>query len=77
MPGPRGRDCIGVPESTSGVDGETVAAIVRNREGKLRVTTNHHAVGAGATRGCSGACCSVCCSSSRSQDALHGEGATA
>jgi uncharacterized membrane protein len=28
-----------------------VAAIIRNREGKLRVTTNHHAVGAGATWG--------------------------
>ena len=30
---------------------DAVAAIVRNREGKLRVTTNHHAVGAGATWG--------------------------
>jgi uncharacterized membrane protein len=30
---------------------DAVAAIVRNREGKLRVTTNHHAVGGGATWG--------------------------
>jgi uncharacterized membrane protein len=30
---------------------DAVAAIVRNREGKLRVVTNHHAVGAGATWG--------------------------
>jgi uncharacterized membrane protein len=30
---------------------DAVAAIARNREGKLRVTTNHHAVGAGATWG--------------------------
>jgi uncharacterized membrane protein len=30
---------------------DAVAAIVRNTEGKLRVTTNHHAVGAGTTWG--------------------------
>jgi uncharacterized membrane protein len=30
---------------------DAVAAIVRNKEGKLRVTTNHHPVGAGATWG--------------------------
>jgi uncharacterized membrane protein len=33
---------IGYPDETT-----ALAAIVRNREGKLRVTTNHHAVGAG------------------------------
>ena len=70
-------DEVGRLERDLVIQPDAVAAIVRNREGKLRVTTNHHAVGAGATRGCSGACCSVCCSSSRSQDALHGEGATA
>jgi uncharacterized membrane protein len=30
---------------------DAVAAIVRNKEGKIRVTTNHHAVGAGTTYG--------------------------
>jgi uncharacterized membrane protein len=30
---------------------DAVAAIVRNKEGKIRVTTNHHMVGAGATWG--------------------------
>jgi uncharacterized membrane protein len=30
---------------------DAVAAIVRNSEGKLRVTTNHHATGGGATWG--------------------------
>jgi uncharacterized membrane protein len=30
---------------------DAVAAIVRNREGKIRVTTNHHAVAAGTTWG--------------------------
>jgi uncharacterized membrane protein len=30
---------------------DAVAAIVRNKEGKLRVTTNHHAVGVGTTWG--------------------------
>ena len=30
---------------------DAVAAIVRDREGKLHVTTNHHAVGGGATWG--------------------------
>ena len=30
---------------------DAVAAIIRNKEGKLRVVTNHHAVGAGATWG--------------------------
>jgi uncharacterized membrane protein len=30
---------------------DAVAAVVRNKEGKIRVVTNHHAVGAGATWG--------------------------
>jgi uncharacterized membrane protein len=30
---------------------DAVAAIVRNKEGKIRVTTNHHPVGAGTTWG--------------------------
>jgi uncharacterized membrane protein len=30
---------------------DAVAAIVRNKEGKIRVTTNHHAVAAGTTWG--------------------------
>jgi uncharacterized membrane protein len=30
---------------------DAVAAIVRNKQGKIRVVTNHHAVGAGATWG--------------------------
>ncbi len=30
---------------------DAVAVIVRNKEGKLRVTTNHHAVGVGTTWG--------------------------
>ena len=30
---------------------DAVAAIIRDREGKLHVTTNHHAVGGGATWG--------------------------
>jgi uncharacterized membrane protein len=33
------------------IQADAVAAIVRNKEGKLRVVTNHHAVGAGATWG--------------------------
>ena len=33
------------------IQADAVAAIIRNREGKLRVVTNHHAVGAGATWG--------------------------
>jgi uncharacterized membrane protein len=33
------------------IQADAVAAIVRNREGKIRVVTNHHAVGAGATWG--------------------------
>src|SRR5918992_1111889 len=33
------------------IQADAVAAIVRNREGKLRVTTTHHAVGGGATWG--------------------------
>ena len=48
------------------IQADAVAAIVRNKEGKIRTVTNHHVVGAGATWGCSGACCSACCSSSRS-----------
>ena len=33
------------------IQADAVAAIIRNKEGKLRVVTNHHAVGAGATWG--------------------------
>jgi uncharacterized membrane protein len=33
------------------IQADAIAAIVRNREGKIRVVTNHHAVGAGATWG--------------------------
>jgi uncharacterized membrane protein len=33
------------------IQADAVAAIIRNQEGKLRVVTNHHAVGAGATWG--------------------------
>jgi uncharacterized membrane protein len=33
------------------IQADSVAVIVRNPEGKMRVTTNHHAVGAGATWG--------------------------
>ena len=33
------------------IQADAVAAIIRNKEGKIRVVTNHHAVGAGATWG--------------------------
>jgi uncharacterized membrane protein len=33
------------------IQADAVAAIVRNQEGKIRVVTNHHTVGAGATWG--------------------------
>jgi uncharacterized membrane protein len=33
------------------IQADAVAAIIRNKEGKIRVVTNHHAVGAGATYG--------------------------
>ena len=33
------------------IQADAIAAIVRNQEGKIRVVTNHHAVGAGATWG--------------------------
>jgi uncharacterized membrane protein len=33
------------------IQADAIAAIVRNKEGKLRTVTNHHAVGAGATWG--------------------------
>jgi uncharacterized membrane protein len=33
------------------IQADALAAIVRNKEGKIRVTTNHHSVGAGATWG--------------------------
>src|SRR5918997_1285690 len=33
------------------IQADAVAAIIRNQEGKIRVVTNHHAVGAGATWG--------------------------
>ena len=44
-------DEVGRLEQDLVIQPDAVAAIVRNREGKLRVTTNHHAVGAGATWG--------------------------
>jgi uncharacterized membrane protein len=59
-------DEVGRLERDLVIQPDAVAAIVRNREGKLRVTTNHHAVGAGATWGMFWACSSACCSSSRS-----------
>ena len=33
------------------IQADAVAAIIRNKEGSIRVVTNHHAVGAGATWG--------------------------
>jgi uncharacterized membrane protein len=33
------------------IQADAIAAIVRNKEGKIRVTTNHHSVGAGTTWG--------------------------
>jgi uncharacterized membrane protein len=33
------------------IQADAVAAIIRNKEGKIRTVTNHHAVGAGATWG--------------------------
>jgi uncharacterized membrane protein len=33
------------------IQADAVAAIIRNKEGKIRVVTNHHAVGAGTTWG--------------------------
>ena len=33
------------------IEPDAIAVIVRDKEGKFRVTTNHHAVGAGATWG--------------------------
>jgi uncharacterized membrane protein len=44
-------DEVGRLEQDLVIQPDAVAAIVRNREGKLRVTTNHHAVGGGATWG--------------------------
>jgi uncharacterized membrane protein len=44
-------DEVGRLERDLVIQPDAVAAIVRNRDGKLRVTTNHHAVGAGATWG--------------------------
>jgi len=44
-------DEVGRLEQDLVIQPDAVAAIVRNREGKLRVTTNHHAVGVGATWG--------------------------
>jgi uncharacterized membrane protein len=44
-------DEVGRLERDLVIQPDAVAAIVRNREGKLRVTTNHHAVGAGTTWG--------------------------
>jgi uncharacterized membrane protein len=44
-------DEVGRLERDLIIQPDAVAAIVRNREGKLRVTTNHHSVGAGATWG--------------------------
>jgi uncharacterized membrane protein len=33
------------------IQADAIAAVVRNKEGKIRTVTNHHAVGAGATWG--------------------------
>ena len=59
-------DEVGRLEQDLVIQPDAVAAIVRNREGKLRVTTNHHAVGAGTTWGMFWGCCSAYCSSCRS-----------
>jgi uncharacterized membrane protein len=57
---------IGYPDETTAIEAEeeaqrlaneliiqpdAIAAIVRDKEGKFKVTTNHHVVGAGATYG--------------------------
>jgi uncharacterized membrane protein len=72
---------IGYPDETTALDAmdeaerlseelviqpDALAAIIRNKQGKLRVTTNHHPVGGGASWGMLWARCSGCCSSSRS-----------
>jgi uncharacterized membrane protein len=44
-------DEVGRLERDLVIQPDAVAAIVRNRDGKLRVTTNHHAVGGGASWG--------------------------
>jgi uncharacterized membrane protein len=44
-------DEVGRLEQDLVIQPDAVATIVRNREGKLRVITNHHAVGGGATWG--------------------------
>jgi uncharacterized membrane protein len=44
------------------IQADAVAAIIRNKEGEIRVVTNHHAVGAGATWGLFWGCCSASCS---------------
>jgi uncharacterized membrane protein len=44
-------DEVGRLERELVIQSDSVAAIVRNRDGKFRVTTNHHAVGAGTTWG--------------------------
>lgn len=41
---------------------EAVAVIVRDENGKYKVTTNHHPVAEGVTWGMFWGCCSGCCS---------------
>ena len=52
------------------IEPDAIAVIVRNQDGKYKVTTNHHPVGAGcwptSVAGSSPVCCSPCRSSSRS-----------
>jgi uncharacterized membrane protein len=43
------------------VEPDAIAMIIRDRGGKLHVTTNHRSVGGGASWACSGVCCSECC----------------
>lgn len=72
---------IGYPDETTAIEAaheaehlaadliiqpDAIAAIVRDREGKLKVTTNHHAVAGGASWGMFWGFFSACCSSSRS-----------
>ena len=45
---------------------DAVAVIIRSQGGKIKTITNHHAVGKGATWGCSGGSYSCSSSSSRS-----------
>jgi uncharacterized membrane protein len=80
---------IGYPDETTALDvmdeaerlseelviqPDAIAAIVRNKQGKIRVTTNHHPVGGGATWGMLWARCSGCCSSFPSSGWRSGPG---